>query len=161
MFALAHIGPKLRSKSVLWFIDNLGVLSCYCKGASATADIACVVHASLLMMAALRVRSWYEHVDSKANASDGGTRGQTKAGSIVLRDLLLPQWPKHAASTEPAVWLTNWDVTVCSMAFYVLVRWWTLIFRLISFQLYVDVVLKAFSRNPIGTLHCAKCTFRT
>ena len=107
LFALTHIGPKLRNRSVLWFIDNLGVLSCYCKGSSATADIACIVHASLLMMAALKIRSWYEHVDSKANLSDGGTRGQSKAGSVVLRSLSLPQWPKHTAAAEPAVWL-NW-----------------------------------------------------
>ena len=38
----------LRGKAVLWLIDNMGVLSCFCKGSSVAADISCIIHASLL-----------------------------------------------------------------------------------------------------------------
>ena len=56
------------------FIDNMGVLASLCKGSSVVADFGCVVHALLLADAKLNTRSWFEHVVSKANPADGGTR---------------------------------------------------------------------------------------
>ena len=105
LFALFHEKEFLAQKAVLWFIDNLGVLSCLCKGSSVVADISCLIHASLMGMAALRLQSWYEHVDSKANCSDAGTRGQTVALGVNLRSLPLPPWPTNTVSAPPEVWL--------------------------------------------------------
>ena len=37
----------LRGKSIMWFLDNLGVLSSLCKGSSTVADFGCIVYAVL------------------------------------------------------------------------------------------------------------------
>eukprot|EP00972_Heterocapsa_arctica_P087126 12845701-Heterocapsa_arctica.AAC.1 len=45
LFCLFHESQVLRGASVMWMMDNLGVLSCLCNGSSAVADIGCVVYA--------------------------------------------------------------------------------------------------------------------
>ena len=109
LFALFHEGQYLQNRSVIWWIDNLGVLSCFCKGNSSSADVSCIVHASLLRMAALKLRSWYEHVDSKANCSDGGTRNSNEVAlalKVTLFQRPLPPWPKCTLQAPPEVWLS-------------------------------------------------------
>ena len=109
LFALFHEGDFLKGKSVMWFIDNLGVLSCFCKGSSVVADVGCIVHAVLLHQAALKVQAWYEHVDSKANIADGGTRFSTEitdALGISLKQLSLPPWPANTLTAPPSEWIS-------------------------------------------------------
>ena len=93
---------------MLWFIDNLGVVSSLCKGSSIVFDFGCVIHVLHMMAAARRLAVWWEHVDSKANISDGGTRhdltGVQKLGvSIGVKPL--PPWPDSLFSQPPAYWL--------------------------------------------------------
>jgi hypothetical protein len=92
----------------MWMLDNLGVLSCLCNGSSAVADIGCVVHAVLLAIAGLGTSAWWEHVDSKANVSDGGTRESSVVATalgIKQPERALPPWPPGAAEAPPDVWL--------------------------------------------------------
>jgi len=92
----------------LWFIDNLGVLSCLCNGSSTVADISCIVHATLLAVAGLRSAVWWEHVDSKANLADGGTRGSARfaeALGIPLTARAVPPWPLSPLAASPDAWL--------------------------------------------------------
>ena len=42
----------LRGTSVVWFVDNLGVLSTLCNGSSSVPDFDCVIHAVLLRLPA-------------------------------------------------------------------------------------------------------------
>ena len=108
LLCLYHEWRHLTSRSVIWFIDNLGVLCCYCKGSSSSADVGCIVHASLLMQAKHRVCSWYEHVDSKANCSDGGTRNSTVVADklqVTLKPRALPPWPSNTIKAPATVWL--------------------------------------------------------
>ena len=108
LLAIYHEHHILAGSSTLWFLDNLGVLSCYSKGSSVVADVGCVVHAALLSMAKHRIYSWYEHVDSKANIADGGTRNCsaiTDALGIILERKCMPPWPSDTLLAEPSCWL--------------------------------------------------------
>jgi hypothetical protein len=105
LFCIYHMGYVLKNRSIIWFIDNMGVLACYTKGSSIVADISCIIHAMLLSAARLKLKSWFEHVDSKANLADGGTRGQQWAASIFLEELPVPPWPVNTSNALPEVWL--------------------------------------------------------
>ena len=39
IFCLYHVGRMLENRSVIWLIDNMGVLAYYTKGSSVVADI--------------------------------------------------------------------------------------------------------------------------
>ena len=108
LFAIFHEDDILANRAVMWFIDNMGILACFCKGSSVVADISCIIHASLLAMASLRICSWYEHVDSKANIADGGTRKSFEVAealgvSLVVKSL--PPWPSNTVKAPPRYWL--------------------------------------------------------
>jgi hypothetical protein len=108
LFCLLEEEAVLRGKSIIFFMDNLGVLSSLCKGSSAVDDYGCVIHAVLLNVARLSVRGWYEHVDSHANAADGGTRHSTvvaDALGVVLVAKNSPEWPKDTLAAGPEQWL--------------------------------------------------------
>jgi hypothetical protein len=107
LFCVYHVGSLIKDRSIIWMIDNMGVLACYTKGSSVVADISCIVHAMLLSSARLRLKSWFEHVDSKANLADGGTRGQHWALGTYLPELNVPPWPANTSKASPDTWL-NW-----------------------------------------------------
>ena len=89
-------------------IDNMGVLASLCKGSSVVADFGCVVHAFLLAAAKLNTRPWFEHVDSKANPADGGTRDSLVTAhqlGIGLREVPVPEWPVDTVNATPYEWL--------------------------------------------------------
>ena len=74
LLALCHERELLRGSSVVLFIDNLSLLSALCKGSSTVSDFGCIAHAVHLALASIDCRCWFEHVDSKANIADGGSR---------------------------------------------------------------------------------------
>ena len=51
MISLHVLGHALQGANILWFLDNLGVVSCLCKGSSTVADVGCIIHAFLLKSA--------------------------------------------------------------------------------------------------------------
>jgi hypothetical protein len=62
----------------------------------------------LLVMARLGMRSWFEHVASRSNVADGGTRNSTEVADaldVVLQPKALPPWPSDTLSAPAAVWL--------------------------------------------------------
>ena len=77
LFCLHHLRKRLAGASVIHFIDNLGVLSAMCSGNSTVFDISRIISATLAIEAALGMKSWKEHVDSKANLADCGTKDVT------------------------------------------------------------------------------------
>ena len=90
------------------FIEIMGVLASLCKCSSVIADFGCVVHALLLAAAKLNARPWFEHVDSKANPADGGTRDSfisSRQLSIQLQEVQVPQWPSSTVNATPQEWL--------------------------------------------------------
>ena len=90
------------------FIDNMGVLASLCKGSSVVADFGCVVHALLLADAKLNTRSWFEHVVSKSNPADGGTRDSFESSrqlGIRLQEVQVPQWPTSTVNATAEEWL--------------------------------------------------------
>ena len=104
LLCLHWLGERLRGSNILWFLDNLGIVSCLCKGSSTVADVGCIIHAFFLKSAALGIQAWYEHVDSKANISDGGTRGDAMVLGMPFIQYPMPQWPKHTLQAGPATW---------------------------------------------------------
>ena len=102
-----------RHCSVLWLIDNLGVLSCLCKGSSNVADFGCIIHATLLAVAGLNSLAWFDHVQSADNLSDGGSRGCSKMATALgftLRPVPMPPWPTHPLCTTAAQWCQLLDL---------------------------------------------------
>ena len=74
LLALHYHGAIMEGASVIFFIDNLGVLSGLTVGSSKAADLGTVLHGATLRAARLNTAVWWEHVDSAANPSDGGGR---------------------------------------------------------------------------------------
>lgn len=108
VFCFTAEAARLRGTSILGMIDNIGVLSALCKGSSSTPDISCIIHAALLMMAALRITGWFEYVPSKANVADGGTRDRTQEAQdlgFAFKEAAAWDWPLHTESAGPKVWL--------------------------------------------------------
>ena len=107
-FAFTHEIRNLARADVLWFIDNLGVLSALCKGSSKSLDLGCITYGSLLLTAAHDILLWWDHVESAANCADGGSRQCDRIArrlGVVLKDRALPHWPAMPRSTLPFEWL--------------------------------------------------------
>ena len=108
LLAMCREPSAFRNASAVMFIDNMGVLASLCKGSSVVADFGCVVHALLLGAAKLRTRPWFEHVDSKANPADGGTRDSFESSrqlGIHLQEVQVPQWPASTVNATAEEWL--------------------------------------------------------
>ena len=109
LFALIEEQDILRDTSLLMFLDNFGVISCLCKGSSVVHDFGCIIHAIHLGLATLGVSAWFEHVDTHANAADGGSRGSSavaQALGITLLNKPSPLWPKDTLAAGPSEWMS-------------------------------------------------------
>ena len=78
------------------------------------ADSGCLVHALHLQLAGLQCRAWFEHVDSKANVADGGSRlrpscPEARRLGITLVQSPLPTWPERPLEADPEVWLAMFN----------------------------------------------------
>ena len=110
LLCLFHVGELLRGESVVFYLDNLSLLSALCKGSCTVVDFGSVVHAIQLYMASFGLLTWYEHVDSEANVADGGSRKGVedplaRSMGIVLRTATLPPWPADVRAASAQVWL--------------------------------------------------------
>ncbi len=109
LFCMWHMREWLHDVSVIHFIDNLGVLSAMCSGSSNVCDISHIVSATLAIEAALGMRSWKEHVDSKANLADCGTKDvadYVTALNIDWEILAVPPWPADVAQAPSSAWIS-------------------------------------------------------
>ena len=104
-----HNHPEVFAHaSIVWFIDNLSVLSALTNGASSVADFSCLIHAILLRLASLQCTVWWEYVNSRANAADGGTKNFTDVARTLGFQLSLcqfPPWPQSTLEAPPEEWL--------------------------------------------------------
>ena len=99
----------LRGRSVVHYIDNLGVVGAFSKGASSIGDFDPIVHAVTLASVALNIKTWYEHVDSNANCADGGSREGVSDPvaarlGIELRWAEDPGWPVDLRALSSERW---------------------------------------------------------
>ena len=72
-------------------------------------DLACIVHAIVLMAVRFELRIWWEYVDSKANPADGGSRASsavTDQLGIQLVHKKLPPWPDRTTQASAEQWLS-------------------------------------------------------
>ena len=109
LFCLHHLRKRLAGASVIHFIDNLGVLSAMCSGNSTVFDISRIISATLAIEAALGMKSWKEHVDSKANLADCGTKDVTdyvSALGMIWETLDVPPWPNNVQTASSNEWIT-------------------------------------------------------
>ena len=111
LLALHYCQKQLRQRDTTFFIDNMGVLASLTSGSSSIADLGTIIHGFHLMAAALGCQPWMEHVESKANCSDGGSRvGEScplaaKLG-VKLTTLPFPEhWPTNVLDAPPSLWL--------------------------------------------------------
>ena len=74
MSAMRMLSPKLRNTAVMFYIDNLAVLSSLVVGNSRVLDHSWPVYTTQLYVAFHRIKVWFEYVDSLANLSAGGSR---------------------------------------------------------------------------------------
>ena len=115
MLALYFERELLQHCLLTVFIDNMAVLCSYVLGTSRSLDLGSIVHATVLRLMRQGVRAWWEHVPSKSNIADGGSREgvscpeAAKAG-IQLCQLRFPlSWPKNHLQLSMAEWNEFWS----------------------------------------------------
>jgi len=90
---------KLCDSSVVAFIDNMGVLCSLVVGHSKVVDLSVPIYPTVLLLAQMRAKVWWEYVDSNANIADGPSRDGVL--DPVCRNLKIPvhkcDWPKRDA----------------------------------------------------------------
>ena len=64
----------LRSRDVLWFIDNESAAAASIRGASREPDVELIVQVAHLLWLHLGCRVWLEWIDSHSNPADGLSR---------------------------------------------------------------------------------------
>ena len=72
-------------------------------------DLACIVHATVLVAVRFELRIWREYVDSKANPADDGSRSSsafTDQLGIQLVQKQLPPWPDRTTEAGAEQWLS-------------------------------------------------------
>ena len=95
---------------MLAWIDNLGIFSALIKGRSSVLDLSPILLAWDLQLCKAKVSVWFEHVESKANCADGGSRVGTacpiaKQLGLSLQEIQFPEWPADVMSFRVAQWL--------------------------------------------------------
>ena len=101
--------PWLRHAVLVWFIDNLGVVSALCKGPSVVYDLGCVIHVLRMMCATRKLATWWGHVDSRATVADMGMRNDVAfyaSVGIAMRPAPLPEWPSSGFDQPASYWLS-------------------------------------------------------
>ena len=110
LLALVHHPEVFTAAHCLWFLDNLGVLSGLIVGRSTVADFGSLLHAFHLCSAKRGLSNWFEHVDSHANPSDGGSREGTTCPiaaelGFTLQEVKFPSsWPANVLEVSPLQW---------------------------------------------------------
>ena len=92
LLCLRWVSDRLRGSNVLWFLDNLRIVSCLCKGSSTVVDVGCVIMPFLLKSAAL-----------------GANRGMSM---WILKPIFLMVVPNASMAKEHAA---GWSVYVVSV----------------------------------------------
>ena len=72
-------------------------------------DLACIVHAIVLVAVRFELRIWWEYVCSKANPADGGSHSSsafTDQLGIRLVQKQLPLWPDRTTEASAQQWLS-------------------------------------------------------
>ena len=100
--------------SLIFYIDNMGVLCNIVNGSAKQLDAGTVTFALHLQLAALRSSAWWEWVESESNCSDGGSRvGVTcpvaKSLGITLKEIQFPAIPNHFMRMTPLEWARFWE----------------------------------------------------
>ena len=95
LLCLLQCAEVFKDSSVLMFIDNMGVLCSLVLGHSRAVDLSLPVYATILHVAQIRAKVWFEYVDSCANVADGPSRDGVTCP--VCRSLNIPvqhyTWP--------------------------------------------------------------------
>ena len=114
MLAL-YFEPDLLQQCLLTvFIDNMGVLCNFVLGSSSSLDLGCIVHATVLRLMRRGVRAWWEHVPSKSNIADGGSRVgascpvAAKAGITLVSKVFPREWPQNHVQLSMKEWQRFW-----------------------------------------------------
>ena len=107
-------GELIKDSSVIFYIDNMGVLCNLVNGSARQIDAGTVTFALHLQLATLRSSVWWEWVESESNCSDGGSRdGITcplaKELGIPLREIKFPDIPTHFMRMSPLEWAKFWE----------------------------------------------------
>ena len=111
LLCLHNHSEVLAHAHLVLFIDNLGVLSGLIKGSSSIADFGAILSASHLRTAQLHSSAWFEHVRSKSNIADGGSRvgiscPDAAAYGVPLKEFAFPRSrPTDVLQVHPSHWL--------------------------------------------------------
>ena len=71
LLALLQYFDTLQEALLVAFIDNMGVLCSLVVGHSKVVDLSLPVYSTILLLAQLRTKVWWEYVYSNANIADG------------------------------------------------------------------------------------------
>ena len=112
--SVLHWGQLIKDASVIFYIDNMGILCNVVNGSARQLDAGTVTFALHLQLASLRSSVWWEWVESESNCSDGGSReGITcpiaKELGITLKEVDFPDIPAHFMRMTPLEWSKFWE----------------------------------------------------
>ena len=74
LLAILQHRNMLEGSSLVTFIDNMGVLCSFVVGHSKVVDLSMPIYSTVLLCAQLKIKAWWEYVDSNANIADGPSR---------------------------------------------------------------------------------------
>ena len=100
LLAVQECGRQWEERDILWYVDNSVVLASMSKGASRSQAIDHGAATLQLVLAGLRIRVWWEYIESKANWSDA-----------LSRDLKDP-WLQEQGFTPYEAFLQSWPWTL-------------------------------------------------
>ena len=92
-------GDQLRGSDSTVYVDNDGVLGAFLKGSMKCPDGNWMIGLVWLQLARLNIRVMFGRVESKANISDGPTRGRQRDIRTIQGQWVSPVWP---------LWLREW-----------------------------------------------------
>ena len=87
----------LRSRDILWFIDNEAAAAALVRVASSEPDILFLVQQTHLIFHTLKMRVWFEWIDTESNPADGLSRGGltdewTRAQPWIVHEYSFPSF---------------------------------------------------------------------
>ena len=86
-------GSLLRDRDILWFIDNEAAAAALIRVVSGESDVLTLVQQAHLQFHQLRLRPWFEWIDSESNSADGLSRDGLNDSWTLAQGWLLQDFP--------------------------------------------------------------------
>ena len=109
LLAIQYEAGAWRGRDVIWFVDNSVALSAMTKGSSNSVAIDEAAVSLQLLCARLRLRIWWEYIESKSNWADKLSRERDDAWlrsqGFSIQACALGEWPWATTAEDRWAWV--------------------------------------------------------